>query len=66
MIPRVDMFCLPLSMSMGDMEKEIIKARHERIPICGVDRDDIVGILYARDLLEVSPKAEGRFLSTRC
>jgi len=37
-------------MSMGDMEKEIIKARHERIPVCGVDRDDIVGILYARDL----------------
>ena len=52
MIPRVDMFCLPVSMSMGDMEKEIIKARHERIPIYGADRDDIVGILYARDLLE--------------
>lgn len=50
-IPRVDMFCLPLSMSRGDMEKEIIRVRHERIPVYGTDRDDIVGILYARDLL---------------
>ncbi len=52
MIPRVDMFCLPLSMSRRDMEKEIIRVRHERIPVYGTDRDDIVGILYARDLLE--------------
>ncbi len=52
MIPRVDMFCLPVSMQITDIEREIIKARHDRIPIYGLDRDDIVGILYARDLLE--------------
>lgn len=52
MIPRVDMFCLPVSMQITDIESEIIKARHDRIPIYGSDRDDIVGILYARDLLE--------------
>ncbi|MFH1079838.1 MAG: hemolysin family protein [Pseudomonadota bacterium] len=52
MIPRVDMFCLPASMQLTDIEREIIKARHDRIPIYGSDRDEIVGILYARDLLE--------------
>jgi putative hemolysin len=52
MIPRVDMFCLPVSMQITDIEREIIQARHNRIPIYGSDRDDIVGILYARDLLE--------------
>jgi putative hemolysin len=52
MIPRVDMFCLPVSMQITDIEREIIKARHDRIPIYGSDRDDIIGILYARDLLE--------------
>ena len=52
MIPRVDMFCLPLSMKIADIEREIIKARHDRIPIYGTDRDNILGILYARDLLE--------------
>lgn len=52
MIPRVDMFCLPASMQLADIEREIIKARHDRIPIYGSDRDDIIGILHARDLLE--------------
>jgi CBS domain containing-hemolysin-like protein len=51
MIPRVEMFCLPISLSMAEMEAEIIKARHTRIPIYGSDRDDILGILFARDLI---------------
>jgi putative hemolysin len=51
MIPRVEMFCLPISLSMAEMEAEIIKARHTRIPIYGNDRDDILGILFARDLI---------------
>jgi putative hemolysin len=51
MIPRVEMFCLPISLSMAEMEAEIIRARHTRIPIYGSDRDDILGILFARDLI---------------
>ena len=52
MIPRVDMFCLPMSMSMEDMKKEIINARHDIVPIYGNDRDDILGILYSKDLMD--------------
>lgn len=52
MVPRVDMFCLPVSMQLSDVEREIIGARHNRVPIYGSDRDDIIGILYAQDLLE--------------
>jgi putative hemolysin len=51
MIPRVDMFCLPLDMSVDDMLQFIAAARQERVPIYREDRDDIVGILFARDLL---------------
>ena len=51
MIPRVDMFCLPASLGIEDMEREVIKARHERIPVYGTDRDDIRGILFAKELL---------------
>jgi CBS domain containing-hemolysin-like protein len=51
MIPRVDMVCLPASLSAEDMAREVIKARHERIPVCGTDRDDIRGILLAKELL---------------
>ena len=51
MIPRVDMFCLPLDMPMEDILRSIAQARQERVPIYTQDRDDIIGILFARDLL---------------
>jgi len=51
MIPRVDMFCLPLDMPVEEMLKAIAQARQERVPVYREDRDDIVGILFARDLL---------------
>ena len=51
MIPRVDMFCLPQDMPVEEMLQSIAGARQERVPIYSEDRDDIVGILFARDLL---------------
>ena len=51
MTPRVDMFCLPISMDAGKMESEILKTRHARIPVYDSDKDDIIGILHAKDLL---------------
>ncbi len=61
MTPRVDMFCLPLSMSIRDMEQEIIAARHSRIPIYGTDKDDLLGILHAKDLLAELAKGRKKF-----
>lgn len=52
MTPRVDMFCLPVTMNIDEMSKQIITARYSRIPIYGDDRDDILGILHARHVLE--------------
>lgn len=51
MVPRVDMFCLPSIMTVEEVIAEVVKARHERVPVYTGDRDDITGILYARDLL---------------
>ena len=51
MIPRVDMFCLPLDMPVAEMLQSIAGARQERVPIYREDKDDIAGILFARDLL---------------
>jgi CBS domain containing-hemolysin-like protein len=56
MVPRVDIFCLPISLSMEEMEKEIIKAGHTKIPVYRTDRDDISGILFARDLTGRIPR----------
>lgn len=51
MIPRVDMFCLPVTMTMKEVAARVVKVRHERVPVYAGDRDDIIGILYARDLI---------------
>ncbi|MDZ4163972.1 MAG: hemolysin family protein [Smithellaceae bacterium] len=52
MIPRVDMFCLPISLGRDGLKREIIRSRHSRVPVYGTDRDDILGILMVRDLLQ--------------
>jgi CBS domain containing-hemolysin-like protein len=51
MIPRVDMFCLSLDMEASDIVREVVRNRYERVPVYRDDRDDIIGILFARDLL---------------
>ena len=54
MIPRVEMFCLPINMPVEEIIAAVVKERHERIPIYTDDRDDIAGILLARDLLSAA------------
>ena len=51
MIPRVDMFCLPFDMKASDIVQQVVQGRYERVPVYREDRDDIIGILFARDLL---------------
>jgi len=51
MIPRVDMFCLPFDMKTSDIVRQVVHGRYERVPVYREDRDDIIGILFARDLL---------------
>lgn len=61
MVPRVDIFCLPISLSIEEMEREIIKAGHTKIPVYRTDRDDIIGILFAGDLTDrISREARPR------
>jgi magnesium and cobalt transporter len=58
MTPRVDMFCLPVSTSPEALRRKIIEQGYSRVPLYGTGPDDIVGILYARDLLGLM--AEGK------
>ncbi len=58
MTPRVDMFCLPISMDIKSMEMKIIGARHSRIPVYGDNSDDILGILYVKDLMSMIARKE--------
>ncbi len=51
MVPRVDIFCLPVTMTLKEVAVRVVKARHERVPFYAGDHDDIIGILYVRDLI---------------
>ena len=59
MIPRVDMFCIPVAMSMQEIAREIIQTRVVRIPIYGANRDDILGILHSKHLLAAIAGSQG-------
>ncbi|HEX7504309.1 MAG TPA: hemolysin family protein [Syntrophales bacterium] len=58
MTPRVDMISLPVTTALDDLRRDIIEQGYSRIPVYGTGPDDIIGILYARDLLGLM--AEGK------
>jgi len=51
MTPRTDMVTLPTTLSWNEALQYIIQDGHTRIPVSNKNRDDIVGILYIKDLL---------------
>ena len=51
MIPRSQMIVIERDLSLNAMLKLIIKSGHSRFPVIGEDRDDVLGILLAKDLL---------------
>ena len=59
MTPRTDMVSMPLSLSWQEALDFVIRVGHTRIPVYDKNRDDIVGILYAKDLLPLLAKRTG-------
>lgn len=53
MTPRTDFDCLPLGTTILDTARCIVDSGHSRIPVFSDTRDNIVGIVYAKDLLSV-------------
>jgi CBS domain containing-hemolysin-like protein len=51
MTPRTDMVSIPLSLSWQEMLEFVVRVHHTRIPVYDQNRDDIIGILYTKDLL---------------
>ncbi|UCD85985.1 MAG: HlyC/CorC family transporter [Deltaproteobacteria bacterium] len=50
-IPASRIFCLPYNLSRDKVLEEISKNRYSRVPVYKKSKDNIVGILYAKDLL---------------
>ncbi|NOY40288.1 MAG: HlyC/CorC family transporter [Planctomycetes bacterium] len=51
MTPRTDMHMIPLNMPWDELVADVIEATHTRIPVFDKNRDDVVGVLYSKDLL---------------
>ena len=51
MVPRTDMFCLPVDTPPADVMPALRENLHSRVPVYDGSLDVIVGILYTKDLL---------------
>jgi magnesium and cobalt transporter len=51
MVPRSQMVVIERSQSLDEMLKVIVDSGHSRFPVIGEDRDEVLGILLAKDLL---------------
>ncbi|GAP22223.1 hemolysin family protein [Leptolinea tardivitalis] len=52
MVPRLDVRSLDVNTTVSDAIDAFIRTGHSRIPVFEDDLDNIVGILYAKDLLQ--------------
>ena len=64
MTPRTDIFALAADISFEEAAMQIIEAGHTRVPLFQDDIDNIVGVLYAKDLLRHAVASEATPLST--
>ena len=51
MTPRVDIISVPNTISYDELISTITKSGHSRIPVFGESLDEILGFVYAKDLL---------------
>ena len=54
MVPRSEIFALPQSMSASEIATRVSQAKYSRVPLYGESIDQIVGMVYAFDILKNS------------
>ncbi len=52
MVPRLDMTALASNTALPDAVKTLLDSGHSRVPIYQGTMDDVIGVLYAKDLLK--------------
>lgn len=51
MIPRTDVYSIDIDASIGEYLDELLETKHSRIPVFEGDIDNIIGVLYIKDLI---------------
>jgi len=59
MTPRTAVFALPVSTNLGDAIEALRKHRFSRVPVYQKNLEEIVGVLYAKDLLRAKGRKKG-------
>lgn len=52
MVPRIDMACISVESGVREILETILSCGHSRIPVYESTIDNIIGLLYAKDLLK--------------
>lgn len=60
---RVDTAALFLEDTMEEWEQVIMNRRHTYYPVCGENRDDVIGVLDTRDYFRLSDKSRGNIMA---
>lgn len=59
--PRTEMDCVSADLTLEEARQQLIESGHSRIPVIGDSTDDVIGILYAKDLLKaLAPTRNGQ------
>jgi magnesium and cobalt transporter len=61
MVPRAQMVCLQHDMSLETIAQIITETKHSRFPVIGDNKDHVVGVLLAKDLLSYMHKPVDNF-----
>jgi len=62
MTPRPDVVVIPASATLEQLRRLLIETKFSRVPVYGETLDDVIGIAYSRDLLQVSEQDAPRRL----
>jgi CBS domain containing-hemolysin-like protein len=60
MVPRPDMVSVSVTSTLEDVVNVMLEVGHSRIPVYGADRDEIAGVIYAKDVLALLHTGEVR------
>jgi len=60
MVPRMDMLAFEVTTSLSQAARSFTQSGHSRVPIYENDTDNIIGLLYAKDLLHVMQNGHKR------
>ncbi len=58
MVPRIDMVCVSKESSIEEIVNLAVEQGHSRIPIFEESIDDIIGLIYVKDLLQLLQKGK--------